>query len=1143
MPAGAPATAITTTSTTLQIGISERLGTFLEFNGTIWASIIVAFVWSWDITLVTSSLILYEILVLCIILPTTVKGQAATIEADTHSTAVASEALGGIRHIMACGAQSRIIVRYGQWVQEARTRAQKLAPIIGIQFGLVFFGIFGAFGLAFWYGMQRYIKGTLDNPGTVIIVLTSVMLILTSLERIATPLMAPDIEDEDIVFEDVVFEYPSRPGATVLDSANLRIKIGQNTALVGPSGSGKSTIVGLLERWYSLQDQPLLPLIVESKLPEKKKKDGSNKKGEEPGKEESQTKPQDAEQTAAAVDAKPKLSGRVMVGEYNLEDLDITWWRAQIGLVQQEPFLFNGTIYANVANGLIGTEWADLPEEKKREMVEEACREAYAHEFIDRLPEKYDTRVGDGGAKLSGGQKQRVAIARAIIKNPRIMILDEATSAMDTRSEGIVQAALDRVTKNRTTITIAHRLSTIRKADRIVVMQKGRVVEEGTHEALMENSEGVYSGLVHAQALRLSDSSHEEPQVTSVADDFNPEAEKAAAYDSEPVIEVIAGEAEETKKKKPRSLVQGFGKALYMERAQWPLYVLIILSGAAVAAGTPIQAWLFSKVIGVFLLTGDELRREANFWSLMWLALAGGVGLAYLAAGWSSLRAQYNVSAVYKQRYFTAMLYQKAAFFDEEGNSHGSLTSRVSGDAKQLEELLGLNLAFFVSGIFTIVGCVILSLFYGWQLGLVATFVTMPIMLASGYWKLRQEVQFDEMNAEVFRESSQFATEALGAIRTVSALTMESAIDARYQRLLDAHVNEAMRKARWNSVLFGFAASAGLGCQALVFWYGGRLLANGSYTLEAFLVCYLAAIQGAEAAGQSLGIAPSAAKAKSAANRIMDLIESSNALQEEQRALKGRVPDVKGGAEIELKNVHFKYPTRDVDVFKGLNLRIEKGQFAALVGPSGCGKTTIISLLERFYDIAPGDGEILCDGTNIQDYDIFGYRDTLSLVSQEPTLFRGSLRDNILIGVSDPSSISEETLHAVCRSAFIHDFIISLPEGYDTDVGTKGLAMSGGQKQRIAIARALIRNPKVLLLDEATSALDSESEKIVQVALEKAREGRTMVAVAHRLSTIQNADVIFVFDEGQIVEKGTHDELIQRRGVYWSMCRNQALDQ
>ncbi|KAF0330133.1 ABC transporter [Colletotrichum asianum] len=1142
MAPGAPATAITTTSTTLQIGISERLGTFLQFTGTILTALIIAFIWSWDLTLVTSSLLLYITLILAIVLPRVVKGQTETLVADMQGTAVASEALGGIRLVMACGAQKRVIETYDGWVRKAKERAQKTAPIVAAQFGLIFFGMFGAYGLAFWYGTQRFIAGALNNAGVVFVVLMSVMMILTSMERISTPLMAvskamvaacelftvidaplppsgnlkPEIDSHDIIFEDVVFGYPTRPGITVLNELNFRIHPGENIALVGPSGSGKSTIVGLLERWYSLREQPAVPKV--------------------------NLMPQAAGKTAGEkVPEVTRPSGRIRVGGVDLEDCDLQWWRSQVGLVQQEPFLFNDTIFGNVANGLIGTGLENESEERRRQLVQDACEEAYAHEFICRLPDGYDTKVGDGGAKLSGGQKQRLAIARSIIKQPRIIILDEATSAIDAKSEKVVQAALDRVTKGRTTITIAHRLSTIQKVDHIVVLQQGQAVEQGTHQSLMANKYGVYRGLVNAQALNLSDPNDEKANPKLVEFD-DASTEKTYANSSKHGGPPSILSDREVVKRKPRGIIWSFGKLMWIQRDKWPSYLGITISAMAVASGTPIQAWLFAKVINVFLLPSDELKKEANFWGLMWMVLAICIGIAWACEGWIGLHTQYFISAVYKKQYLTDMLHQNISFFDDDENSHGALSSRVGGDAKQLEELLGLNLALLLSGLFTVAGAVLIALLYSPKLGLIAMFVCLPVMLGTGLWKYRQEVQFDQMNSTVFMESSQFATEAIGAIRTVSALAMEPSIKERYEKLLNQHIDAAKRKAQWTSVLYGFADSAGMGCQALVFWYGGRLLAKGEYTMEAFFICLMAIIQGAESASQALSVAPSAAQAAAAADRILDVQESAVGGNSGIRH-GDEISKSQGGVRIELRDVHFKYPTRDVVVFDGLNLTIEKGQYAAFVGPSGCGKTTIISLLERFYDVEPNRGEVLCNGINVNHMNVYNYRRNLSLVPQEPIMFRGTIRDNVLFGISEPALISEQRIHDACREAFIHDFIASLPEGYDTQVGQKGVSMSGGQKQRIAIARALIRDPKLLLLDEATSALDSESEKIVQAAFERARQGRTMVAVAHRLSTIQTADVIFVFSEGCVVEKGTHKELLRKKGVYWEMCQSQALDQ
>ncbi|KAI1161374.1 multidrug resistance protein [Nemania serpens] len=1159
MPPGSAAGTITSTANTLQLGISEKLGTLIEYTSTIIAAIIIAYTYSWSQALVTSAVILFITIVLSVLLPFVLKGTSRLTRAETKSSSIASEAFASIRMVTACGAEERMTKRFAVWATATKRHGQKTAPLIGLQLGLIFFSIFATFGLSFWFGAKNFAEGRTNGIGTVIIVLFSVFLLVISLERIATPLIAigkavvaaceffvvidapqpnfgdlrdPDVSaTNDIVFKDVDFAYPSRPHVKVLDQLNLTVEAGKLTAIVGPSGSGKSTIVGLIERWYTLHDQHLIAKAIDK---EKKKKEEQKKKKKEKGKTNSddaddEEPPMELDNSGPVIE----LKGSISTGDHELDKIDIKWWRSQIGLVQQEPFLFNDTVYNNIAYGLKGSDMENETEDRKRELVKEACKEAFADEFIDRLPEGYDTMVGDSGMKMSGGQRQRICIARAIIKRPKILILDEATSAIDVRGERIVQAALDRVSQGRTTITIAHRLSTIKKADTIVVLKKGKVVEKGNHESLLQNETGVYYGLVHAQQLSLG-----EPAEAS--DSEGAEEEHIDAILSREKSAAVSNIADEPKPEswEERGLFGSFGKLLYEQRSRFPVYAVILIAAAGAGSGSPIQAWLFAKIIIVFQLVGDlpKFTSNANFWSLIWVILGIGIGISYFVLTFVATHLAYHVSSTYRQQYFEGILYQKTSFFDDENNSTGTLTARVGGDPKQLEELLGTNMALVYTSFFTLVGALAIAYAFGWKLALVATTVTAPLGLLAGYYRFKYELEFEKMNNAVFAESSQFAAEAIGAFRTVSSLTLEDTITSRYDALLNGHVGVAFRKSTWRSLVFAFSDSVGLGVQALIFWYGGTLLASREYTPLNFFVCYIAVIQGAEGAGQGFSFGPNAAQATAAANRILSIRESRNRDISQKTE---KIPDAEGGIKIELKDVDFRYPSRNVSIFKGMNITIEKGQFAALVGASGCGKTSIISLLERFYEVQRG--QILANGTDISSVDVYEYRKKLSLVAQEATLFQGTLRENILLGV-DTDLISEEQLHAVCRDASIHDFIASLPEGYDTEIGSRGVSLSGGQKQRIAIARALIRQPNVLLLDEATSSLDSESEKLVQAAFERAASGRTMIVVAHRLATVQNADVIFVLGEGKVLEKGSHVELLKKKGVYWNMCQSQALD-
>ncbi|KAH6629396.1 lipid A export ATP-binding/permease protein-like protein msbA [Boeremia exigua] len=1151
---GKVSTRITTSSNTVQLAISQHFAMLFQSLAFTIGLYVVSFVKGWLLTLVASAALPFILVVYGFIVPPFIKIQKVTAKHLEDASAMAFEMFSSVRVVVAFGAEAKLARQYELEIMKAGENEKKAAPLMGLMMAPQMMAMYGTFGLTFWYGIKRASEGH-GNVGDITVVLFSVMMAVMNIGRLAAPIMAivqaataahelfitidspildtsgvkePEITaDVDITFANVAFSYPSRPNVQVLDRLDLTLKAGKVTAIVGPSGSGKSTIVGLVQRWYELAgttafEKPDTSPTVDEQPVQKPKRFWQKSKDNDK-KPEASDKPKKED-----VDLGPNTcTGTIRVGETDLRNVDLKWWRSQVGLVQQEPFLFNDTIFNNVAFGLCGTQMQDLSKDEKTKMVEEACREAYAEEFVLKLPQGYETLVGESGIKLSGGQRQRIAIARSIIKQPTILILDEATSAIDVRTERIVQQALDRVSRNRTTIVIAHRLSTIKRADKIVVLRKGQLVEEGTHDELVRLEAGVYHGLVYAQELAM------EPEGTN---DISEEAQLERVNTSDfKRADAKSHTSEVDPEYKERGLVLSFGRLLYEQRRQWFLYSVAAAGILMAGAIYPLQAFIFAKIIEVFTFTGDKLVSRGNFWAGMFGVEAAAVGIAYFVLGYALRFVECIVTTHYGQEYLNNMMRKRIAWFDEEGHSPGSLVSRLSSDVMQLRQLMTTEMSIAMIAVVNLVGSLIISFVYGWKLTLVALFSIMPIILGAGYTRMRLEIQFEKKNAEIFAESSQFATEAVGAFRTVLSLIMEDMIGDRYQTLLSGHVKHAFGNAKYSTIVFAASDSLELGCMALAFWYGGTLLAKREYDVVDFFVVYTAVVQGAIAAGMWFSFAPNMAQATGAANRILSLRPPKDIAPPTYTALR----NPSGGVGVEFQDVDFVYKSRDTQVLSKLNLQVGPGQFAALVGASGCGKSTTISLLERFYDVTAGS--ILYNGQDVTTLDPFLYRQQLSLVSQEPTLYEGTIKENVALSVN---SATDAAIEAACTDAQIHEFIASLPDGYNTRLGPKGMSLSGGQKQRLSLARALLRKPKLLLLDEATSSLDSESEKLVQAAIERAAgdSGRTVIAVAHRLATIQKADIIFVMGSGRVLEQGSHQELLKRRGVYWQMCQAQALD-
>lgn len=509
--------------------------------------------------------------------------------------------------------------------------------------------------------------------------------------------------------------------------------------------------------------------------------------------------------------------------------------------------------------------------------------------------------------------------------------------------------------------------------------------------------------------------------------------------------------------------------------------------------------------------------------------------LAFLGQGVIFARCSERLVYRVRDSAFRTILRQDIAFFDQKENTTGALTSFLSTEATHLASLSGVTLGTLLMLTTAMISALAVSFSVGWKLSLVCL-PTIPVLLGCGFLRVWMLAHFQRRSKAAWVGSASFASEAISAIRTVASLTLETEILKLYRNLLVQQQRLNVTSILKSTILYSASHSVLFLCFALAFWYGGTLVAEHEYDLFQFYLCFTSIIFGAQSTSTFFSFAPDMSKAFHAAQELKALLDRKPCMDSHQ-GIGQHVSTVEGG--IVFRDVDFGYPSRPKQlVLRGLSFTVNPCQYVALVGASGCGKSTVIALLERFYD--PLAGSILIDGKEVSSLNLHDYRSFIALVDQEPRLYQGTIRENILLG-SSKEDVSNAEIESVCRSANIHDFIMSLPEGLQTMVGQNGILLSGGQKQRIAIARALIRNPKILLLDEATSALDSESEHAVQKALDEAAKGRTTIVVAHRLSTIQKADIIYILDRGHVVEAGNHSGLMARNGRYAELINQQSL--
>nr|APD26504.1 ATP-binding cassette transporter subfamily B member 1-like X2 protein [Brachionus koreanus] len=1089
----------------VKVGISFKVSDFTCMLSRGIACTIMALVKAWKFTIIFFALIPLMILSTALMVVLVRKHTIEEFKAYGKAGGIAQEALSSIRTVLAFGLTKNSINNYSKNLDDAEKMAKKKGIISGIFSGLSGGLLTFCFGVGIIYGVYLYRLDCIKyNPGAIIqsffLVITSTFSIgqaLPYLKELAeakgsaikifeiletkSKIDAFDSKGQklskingEIEFKDVHFSYPTRPEAKILKGLSLRIPAGKTVALVGSSGGGKSTVISLLQKFY---------------LPD---------------------------------------SGQISLDGHTLDELDLNWFRNQVALVSQEPILFTSSIRENIRLGRLDASNAE---------IEEAAKNANAHDFIMKTTKNYETLVGERGSQLSGGQKQRISIARALIRNPKILLLDEATSALDYESERIVQEALDKAKIGRTTIIIAHRLSTIRNADIIAYISNGQLAEIGTHDQLME-SKGFYYNLVQSQTQNSIDKAidsgpiHKENDSESTSDlESNEENDKFEMRSIK--SEVSINEKNERKKKKkfrPKKLFYYEKKLLKLQKPELVWIILGVVASMCVGVVFPLTGLVFSNIYTVFQGPWDSQIKE----SLKYMGILFGIGLANLIANMS-----YNYFISFagarltrriRVNMFESMMRQEIGYHDLDENRSSILATQLSTTAPFCKGLTSDKFGILAQGIAGMGFSVIFGFVINWKLTLVML-VFVPITFSSGIIVGRSSTSNKVKGKSSDEEGGRITIETIENIKTVISLGREKHFINEFNEVFEKRIKKTLIMFHVAAFFYGLMNSILFFIQAAGFSFGYYLIKTDGLATADLYKIYASITFSSMILGRAFSTLPDQKKSQSAAKKAFKIIDRKSkidALSED-----GLKPSNIVG-NIRFENVYFRYPTRPhIKILNGFNLEIKNGHSNALVGPSGCGKSTTVSLLLRFYDVE--SGAVYIDDIDIRKLNVNWLRSKIGLVSQEPILFSSSILENIQMGNIERESISINEVISVAKDANIHDKIQSLPEKYDTLVGSKGGQLSGGEKQRVAIARALIRNPRILLLDEATSALDNQSELVVQDALDKAQVGRTCIVIAHRLSTIQNSNKISVVKDGIVLEEGTHSELMQNKQFYFNL--------
>eukprot|EP00434_Breviolum_minutum_P013893 symbB.v1.2.012251.t1/scaffold843.1/size158467/2 len=933
-----------------------------------------------------------------------------------------------------------------------------------------------------------------------------------------------DLESiEKLELEEVHFNYPARPEVKILNGLSLSIQRGQKVAVVGESGSGKSTVMALLERFYD------------------------------------------------------PVGGKVLVNGEDMKNFKISALRRCIGYVGQEPVLFASSIRHNIMQGFPDASKEDFTQagwisagfgimmlfpngvffgwflrgkdtsrhhphmalRAPTNRCNQACADAQLS-FVDNLPEKYNTFVGAGGGQLSGGQKQRIAIARALLKKASFLFLDEATSALDNTSEKMIQQTIDNISSKSTSglgiVSIAHRLSTVRNSDLIYVLGRGSLLESGNHAQLMERK-GAYYALVAAQ--ESSEKAEEEKAEEGKLPHDHTSAmlvRQLSEQSGESQNARIAREKKEEEEREKLILKKykvPMARLFSYNRPEWPYFIPAILGALIDGSAMPLCTVALVGSMEGFFKEKEQMREDLEWMCIIFVLIAVSCFIgSTISHGCFSILGEAMTQRL-RVAILTSMFRQEVGFHDNPENTPGMLSKALELWAFRVATLCKSIQAKAAAMSSLLVG-LILAFAYCWQMALVML-CSIPVMIGANVIQMLVLLGASKTDNENLTNAQQIVTDSLMNARTVQALGIETSLVSMYMTWVEKSMSGMYKRNILAGIGFGVASGVMFFIMAGGFYVASILIQEGIADFKGVMMAFMGIFYAGMGAGQAAVMMGDATKAKVACHDMFKLMDRES--QIEGLEPKGDSPPKLDAGIIEFKDVKFFYPFRpEIQVLKGINFKISSGQSVGLVGPSGGGKSTVMSLLQRFYD--PQEGTVLIGSEKLalHSLNIRWWRKQIGFVGQEPVLFNTTVRANLMYGLDESDThVNDEYVRKcekMCNLGFLYK---NGNQGLETSVGPRGSRLSGGQKQRVAICRALLRDPKVMLLDEATSALDTQSEAIVQKALEAALQGRTSFAIAHRLSTIQGCDVILVNADGRVVESGTHSELMTLKGVYYKL--------